>query len=79
MATLTIKNVPDELYERIKLSAANNRRSINQEVLFLIEKVLAANETNFDKTLEEIRAFREQLGIYITEEDLNKAKNEGRP
>ena len=79
MATLTIKNLPDELYEKIKTSAAVNRRSINQEVIFLIEQVLAANAVGQETTLEEVRALREKLGIYVTDEEINRAKNEGRP
>ena len=79
MATLTIKNLPDELYEKIKTSAAVNRRSINQEVIFLIEQVLAANAVGQETTLEEVRALREKLGIYVTDEEINQAKNEGRP
>ena len=79
MATLTIKNLPDELYEKIKTSAAVNRRSINQEVIFLIEQVLAANAVSQETTLDEVRVLREQLGIYVTDEEINQAKNEGRP
>jgi plasmid stability protein len=79
MATLTIKNLPDELYEKIKTSAAVNRRSINQEVIYLIEQVLAANAVGQETTLEEVRVLREQLGIYVTDEEINQAKNEGRP
>lgn len=78
MATLTIKNLPDELYEKIKTSAAVNRRSINQEVIFLIEQVLAANAVGVETTLSDVRRLREQLGIYITEEEIHQAKNTGR-
>jgi plasmid stability protein len=79
MATLTVKNLPDELYEKIKASAAANRRSINQEVIFLIERFFDADEINFETTLAEARRLREQLGIYVTDDELNQAKNEGRP
>ncbi len=79
MATLTIKNLPDELYARLKASAAANRRSINQEAIFRIEQVLAANAVDFEATLSEVRQLREELGIYVTDEEINQAKNEGRP
>lgn len=77
MATVTLKNVPDELHEKIKTSAAVNRRSINQ-VIFLIEQALAANAAGTEATLAEVRLLREKLGIYVTEEEVTKAKNEGR-
>jgi plasmid stability protein len=78
MATVTLKNVPDELYEKIKTSAAVNRRSVNQEVIFLIEQALAANAAGTEATLAEVRLLREKLGIYVTEEEVTQAKNEGR-
>ena len=79
MATVTIKNIPDELYEQLKIIAKANRRSINQEVIFIIEQAMQSTRTDFDATLDEIRTLRESLNIYVTDEDLNKAKNEGRP
>ncbi len=78
MATMTLKNVPEKLHEKIKMSAAVNRRSINQEVIFLIEQALAANAAGTEATLAEVRLLREKLGIYVTEEEVTRAKNEGR-
>lgn len=79
MATITIKNIPDDLYERLKLSATKNRRSINQEAIFIIESSLANNAVSFQTNLAEVRALREQLGVYVTDEEIDQAKNEGRP
>ena len=41
MTTTTLKNIPDELYARIRADAALHRRSINQEILTLLEDALA--------------------------------------
>ena len=38
--TLTLKNIPDALYARLKASAALNRRSLNSEALMALETVL---------------------------------------
>lgn len=40
MATLTIKKVPDTLHERLKQQARRNRRSLNSEVIVLLEQAL---------------------------------------
>ena len=37
MATLSIKNVPDTLVKRLKSQAATNRRSLNREVIAMLE------------------------------------------
>jgi len=38
MPTITLKNIPLDLYERLKESAAANHRSINSEVITHIER-----------------------------------------
>ena len=79
MATVTIKNIPDELYEQLKIIAKANRRSINQEVIFIIEQAMLSNQADFETTLDEIRTLRKSLNLYVTDEEINQAKNEGRP
>jgi len=41
MASLTIKNVPDQLLKRLREAAAEQRRSLNQQVIVLLELALA--------------------------------------
>ena len=38
--TLTLKNIPDAVYERLKLSAEAHRRSMNSEAIVCLEQVL---------------------------------------
>jgi len=38
MATVTLKNVPEELCAALKRRAASHRRSLNQELLFCLEQ-----------------------------------------
>jgi plasmid stability protein len=45
MTTITIKGIPHELYERIKQSAAEHRRSINSEVIVCLERSLRGSIT----------------------------------
>ncbi|MGD0698122.1 MAG: Arc family DNA-binding protein [Terriglobia bacterium] len=82
MATLTIKNVPRELHKRLKKSAERHRRSMNSEVIALLEQDLMSRPVDPEKFLAEVRAARErtaaETGIYVTEKDLRKAKNWGR-
>lgn len=79
MATITIKNVPDELYTALKRRAAENRRSINNEIIMLIERAFEQPLYPPDIVSERVRLLREQVNIYVTEEEVNAAKNEGRP
>jgi len=38
VARLAIRNVSDDLYDLLKQSAKRNRRSVNSEAIFLLEK-----------------------------------------
>jgi hypothetical protein len=38
MANLSLRDVPDELYQQIKEIAEHERRSINQQILVLLER-----------------------------------------
>ena len=38
--TLTLKNIPDEVYARLKAAAEAHRRSLNSEAIVCLESVL---------------------------------------
>ena len=42
MLNLTLKNIPTELHVRLKARAESNRRSLNREILALLEAQLEA-------------------------------------
>ncbi len=80
MATITLKNVPDELYERLKRSAAENRRSMNNEAITCLEKMLRVPSVDPKAFLAEVRAMRRRMkGVWVTDKFLNAAKRQGRP
>lgn len=44
MATLSIKNFPDQLYEKLRARAELERRSVAQEVIHLLEQATELRE-----------------------------------
>ncbi len=40
MASITVKNIPQELYEKLKITASLNHRSLNNEMINCLESVL---------------------------------------
>jgi len=79
MATVTVKNIPDELYERLKTVAEINRRSINSEIIVCIENAVTSRRINPDEVLENARRLRQlTAGRRIGDEEFNQAKAEGR-
>jgi len=57
MSTLHVRNVPDELYERLRQRAARQRRSLSAEVVVLLDQALEQEEASVT-LLREIRSRR---------------------
>lgn len=80
MATVTIKNLPDDLYELIKKNAASNYRSINGEIIFRLERSLKHKEEDVDKLLQRIENLQKTVRVpELTQDVLEKARETGRP
>ena len=78
--TLTLKDIPDALHERLKASAAANRRSLNSEAIVCLESVLMASKLGSGPRLARIRELRGSLDMPpLTAKDLDTAKRGGRP
>jgi plasmid stability protein len=58
MATLNIKNFPDELYERLQERAQREHRSLTQEVVHLLEKAAEAPKLH---SIRELRGLGKEL------------------
>lgn len=81
MRTLTIRNVPDELYEQLKAEAARNHRSLNQEALLKLLRSSSKNDSETaDEIIERMRALRAQLPrrYDATIEQIDEWKRQGR-
>jgi hypothetical protein len=80
MTNLTVKNIPPLVYARLKQQAENNRRSINSEIITILEQALQMrNPSDMAQTLEGVRKVRELTAHYVaTEEEITRWKNAGR-
>ncbi|HEV8304874.1 MAG TPA: Arc family DNA-binding protein [Gemmatimonadales bacterium] len=79
--TLTLKNIPDALYRRLKARAAEHRRSLNSEVLVCLERAVAAPPLAPEDRIARVQAVRERLAGLppLTDDLLAAAKRAGRP
>lgn len=80
MANLTVKGIPDEVLDSLRRIAEANRRSLNSEVLLLLERTVGRAPLDPDEFLSRVRARRERLRLPpLTDELLAQARAEGRP
>lgn len=80
MATITLKNIPDRLYERLKYFAKLRHRSLNSEVIFILEKSVGLAQEDPEALRQQTKAFRERLGNrgQATSLEIEGAINAGR-
>jgi plasmid stability protein len=79
MATITLKNVPAELYAQLKESAGVNHRSINREIIACIEQAVGSRRIDPEVALARARQLREKWrGPTITDDQFTEAKRAGR-
>lgn len=80
MPTLSIKNIPTDLYEKIKESAREHRRSVNSEVIYYLERATRGRRIDPETFLARVEALQRQVSLSpLTDETLHQAKEEGRP
>jgi plasmid stability protein len=79
MVAITVKNIPAELYERVKERAKTNHRSINNELITILEESLLRTPLDVAEVLERTRRIRELTAHYvITDHEITRMKNQGR-
>ena len=77
--TLTLKNIPDDVYERLKLSAEVHRRSLNGEAIVCLEAVLFPTKISPSERLSRAREIRGALiPTKFRARDIDALKREGR-
>lgn len=77
--TITLKNIPDEIYTRLKDLAATHRRSLNSEAISCLESVLVPHQISPTERLERARELRSGLRrTAFRIADLDKLKRLGR-
>ena len=80
MPTITVKNIPPEIYGKLKALAKANRRSMNSEVLLCIERAVASQRPDVDELIARARRLRELTADHsISMEEITRAIEEGRP
>lgn len=76
---LTLKGVPDEVHDRLKQSAAANHRSLNSEIIALLEAQVLPRRLTAKDHLDAIRAARARLERTVFDHRaLDRIKRQGR-
>ena len=80
MASLTLKDVPEDLHESLKAEALAHGRSLNKEVIQRLRLSLARDgRPDAKEILASADRIRKLFRGSLTQKELDRAKNQGRP
>lgn len=80
MAALTLRGIPDELYELLKKKAKENRRSLNGEILVRLERSLRPKRADPAELIARSMERGSRIALPpLTETLLRDLESEGRP
>jgi hypothetical protein len=79
MPGITLKNIPDALYQRLVEIARQHHRSLTKEILFALERHVQQPFHDKTELLQRIRAVRDRYPPNISETDVDRWKEAGRP
>lgn len=81
MASLTLKNIPEDLHAALKAEAEAHGRSLTKQVYVRLRLSIAEKRTgDANEHLRKARSLQRRLkGLHIDDDFLAAAKREGRP
>ena len=63
MPTMTIENVPEDLYEKLKQSAQEHGRSLNNEAIFCLKRALQCRRVDPEAFLARVANLQKQFSL----------------
>lgn len=76
---ITIREIPDEVYEKLKKRAELHHRSINSEVIYLLKRMVQSHRVDPDQVIARARQIKKQAAESLTMNEIQKAIDQGRP
>ena len=77
MPTLTIIDMPPELHEKLKKRAERHRRSMNNEAIAILERVLKPSRMSAEEAIARTKELNDRIGKTFPD-IVNVAKRKGR-
>jgi plasmid stability protein len=78
MATVTVKDLPEKLHRQLKARALRHRRSLNSEIIAVLEAATGSQRVDPDSLLARAAALRSRVGGRLTDSELAAFRQAGR-
>jgi len=79
MKNITVKNIPEGIYERLKEAAETNHRSLNSEIIACLERSVVLQRLDVEETIRRADEVRARIkGPKLTTAEIIRARDRGR-
>lgn len=76
---ITIKGIPDDIYQKLKLQADKHHRSVNSEVIMTLKNSLQSKIHDPDILIDRARKLKKRAKGSLSIEEIQNAIDQGRP
>lgn len=79
MPSITVKNIPEPLYNKLKQQAEVQHRSMNSQIIACLEQSLEPVRVTPDEILHQARMMRKVVKGSLSAEEIQESIDLGRP
>ena len=79
MATITLKDIPEQLHEDLRLRAETHGRSLNKEIIASLEEVTQSHRIQIPEYLSTVERLQGRIGFEVSHEEVQDIIDSGRP
>ena len=79
MPSITVKNIPDSIYNKLKKQAEAQHRSMNSEIITCLEQSVEPKRVSPDEILRQARMIRKKVRGSLSAAEIQSAIEQGRP
>ncbi len=79
MPSITVKNIPEPVYNKLKQQAEAQHRSMNSEIIACLERSVMPNRASSDEILRQARMMRKKVKGSLSAEEIQDSIDQGRP
>ena len=76
---ITIRDIPDEVYKKLKEQAELHQRSVNSEVIFYLNQMVRSHRPDPDQIIARAKKLKRQAKGSLTMKEIQQAIDQGRP
>jgi len=79
MPSITVKNIPEDIYNKLKQQAEAHHRSMNSEIIACLERYVEPRRVSPEEILRQARMMRKKVRGNLSAEEIQDAIDQGRP